>query len=86
MLHYQMHMAGKKWRLSGYQYGRFYLKLRRPVENYWSVDAELHPFAPESVDVKKQDFLAVVFVSVVENVTFNSENVFVVVVSFFCDF
>ena len=44
------------------------------------MDAELHPFAPESVDVKKQDFLAVVFVSVVENVTFNSENVFVVVV------
>ena len=40
------------------------------------MDAELHPFAPESVDVKKQDFLAVVFVSVVENVTFNSENVF----------
>ena len=45
------------------------------------MDAELHPFAPESVDVKKQDFLAVVFVSVVENVTFNSENV--VVVCFF---
>ena len=41
------------------------------------MDAELHPFAPESVDVKKQDFLAVVFVSVVENVTFNSENVVV---------
>ena len=47
------------------------------------MDAELHPFAPESVDVKKQDFLAVVFVSVVENVTFNSENLFVVVASFF---
>ena len=47
------------------------------------MDAELHPFAPESVDVKKQDFLAVVFVSVVENVTFNSENVFVVVVVVF---
>ena len=52
------------------------------------MDAELHPFAPESVDVKKQDFLTVVFVSVVENVTFNSENVFVVVVVVFfcCDF
>ena len=48
------------------------------------MDAELHPFAPESVDVKKQDFLAVVFVSVMENVTFNSENV-VVFVGFFVE-
>ena len=46
------------------------------------MDAELHPFAPESVDVKKQDFLAVVFVSVVENVTFNSENVFLLLLLF----
>jgi len=59
-----MHMAGKKCTSMNN-----IVKQRRPAENYWSVDAELHLFAPESVHVKKHDFLALVFVSVVENVT-----------------